>query len=163
MLQRLGALIILTILVTGVAVNGAVAEESTAAPAAAYSAHSLVPNLGADVPVMSDFGERMARGLIYCVGGLLVGLSLYKRWNERKEQATPGSIDILSRRGIGPKTILLVVRAEGKKFFLAQTDGDVKLLAPIEQVATFQDTLDTFDDASTTDTAKTFQAISAAR
>ena len=75
----------------------------------------------------------------------------------------PETIDILSRRGIAPKTVLLVVRAEGKKFFLAQTDGDVKLLAPIEDAETFQDTLDTFDGAESSQTAKTFQAIAAAR
>ena len=50
-------------------------------------------------------------------------------------------IEIVGRKSLGPRTTLLVIRAQGQSFLLAQSCDDVSLLTQLAAQSSFEDSL----------------------
>lgn len=85
----------------------------------------------AEPPATQGLGGSLKNGF-YFLAALFVLGSLYKRRNAKNAgDAGEQPIAIKARRGLGGKTSLLIVEAEGQRFLLAQSGDDVSLVSPL--------------------------------
>ncbi|MFN8392308.1 MAG: flagellar biosynthetic protein FliO [Bdellovibrionota bacterium] len=130
----------------------ALAEGDSAAgapDAAAMEKPAAAPKkaVGSEVPKIEALSQKSMLGLGSMMVMFLLAVGAYKKVMEKRGgQPTVNQIQILSKKPVGPRHALLLVEVEGQRFFLAQTAETMNLIAPLEPVETFTETLNEFDD-----------------
>lgn len=91
-----------------------------------------VERIGTALPSASEQLSAIGRGLAYCLVIGLVGYAIVQKLKKNSNLPDASGINIISRKAIGPRTILLVAEIADKRFFLAQTTDNVSLLAELD-------------------------------
>lgn len=107
--------------------------------------------VGSETVQVKSLGGELLKGTLYCIAIFLFGASLYKRYLDKQQNTAGNGIEIVSRRALGSRTALLVVRAEGRRFFLSQSGEEVHLLTALDEPASFERQLAQFASVTTLD------------
>lgn len=95
-------------------------------------ANKKVERVGSALPSAAEQFSAVGRGLAYCLVIGLVGYAIVQKLKKNSALPDSSGINIISKKVIGPRTILLVAEVAGKRFFLSQTSDDVTLLAELD-------------------------------
>lgn len=116
--------------------------------------------VGAGVEETNRASAGIAKSTWLLAGGLLLLFGIYKKTSlSNKLQIPSDSIEIAARKAIGPKTALLVVSAEGKRFLLSQEGDSVSLLANLDTPRNFADEMSLITDQETIEEQPRIQAV----
>ena len=108
------------------------AEPATSADTAPKQISQPAMVIGQNAANFEESAKNAAKMGFYFLAALVLGASLIKRWQRRGTTLENGRIQILSRRGVAPKSSLLLVEVDGHKVLLAECAEDVKLLTAFE-------------------------------
>lgn len=105
---------------------------------------SLRDSLGKDRVQVQTLGSELFKGFLYCTAVFLIAASFYKRFVVGRKDPIAAGIEIISRRSLGSRSALLVVRTEGRRFFLSQAGDEVHLLSALDEPLSFESELQNF-------------------
>ena len=71
--------------------------------------------------------------LAIVLAGTWLLLRLFRKWQDGQLKKNPGSVEIVERHSLGPKTSIAVVRFDGRRFMLGISEGGITLLHEEEQ------------------------------
>ncbi|MCB0344654.1 MAG: FliO/MopB family protein [Bdellovibrionales bacterium] len=144
----LASLLILSLSIACFAVlltpSSAHADEATADSPAAKAAEQMKkikPQLlGSAVPSTNTLASSAIKGTLYCVGALLLGFALIKRFSPQ-ENSGQNPISILARKSIGNKNSLILIEVFDQQFIVGAAGENLSLITKIEKSGSFSDAL----------------------
>ncbi len=93
-----------------------------------------------NAPETTDVTGRVLKGFLFTLATFFLGVALYRKFYRNTRGPIEG-IEILARRQISNKAALLLVKLEGRKFFLATSGDDVKVLSTFGDESSFEHSL----------------------
>lgn len=88
-----------------------------------------------EMPDITPTVSRMGKGLLYTLAVLLVVLAVVKKLYGNKFSEVAGdAVKIISKRQIGVRSCLFIVKAEDQKFLLAQCGDEITLLSELDSL-----------------------------
>jgi flagellar biogenesis protein FliO len=136
-------------------------QTSVATDAPSVGRKGPIPKtIGAATEETARASSGLAKSTWLLAGGMLLLFGIYKKSSlSNKQQFPSDTIEIAARKAIGPKTALLVVAAEGKRFLLSQEGDSVSLLAHLDNPRNFADEMSLLTEVEVIDEQPKIQAV----
>lgn len=91
-----------------------------------------IPEPAADFSVTAGLG-KVGQGLVFCIGALLLGVGVYKKFVLKDGPKGSRRIIIKERTVLGPKSALILVEVDGKEMLLSTGSESANLIRVIDK------------------------------
>jgi flagellar biogenesis protein FliO len=98
--------------------------------------------VGQDVANFGEAANSAAKSAMYFFAVLLLGFSLWKRYDQKRNPHKASLVKITSKTPVSSRAALLIAEVEGHRYLLSQTPDSLSFIAELRsQTDTFQEIL----------------------
>lgn len=87
--------------------------------------------VGSSLPQRSEMFGSFGKGIIYCLGVLLILLAIKHKIKLKNTNNPDNPIHILAKKAVGYRVSMMLVEVEGKKFLVSHNGDSVHLISEI--------------------------------
>jgi len=87
--------------------------------------------VGSSLPQRADMFGSFSKGIIYCLGVLLVLLAIKHKVYLKNTHNTDNPIHIVAKKSVGYRVSMMLVEVEGKKFLVSHNGDSIHLISEL--------------------------------
>ena len=115
--------------------QNAVAEDNTTiAKTSSLNNSTNSKIIGSSVPKTSDFIQKGTKGIIYCLGLLILAYGLKRKMHGKTAHEKDNPITVLARKSLGQRCSLVLVDVDGKRLLLSHSFDCLSLISELDDL-----------------------------